>query len=204
MVSIIPSLLSGDDLQAGNALASSGTQLATLAGPAIGGALVIVAGPAPAFGLDALSFAVSAMTLAALAGPAIGGLRPTPPAAPGPAAETETAPTLRAMLRSERVRQIILLVNLAANFGLGGESEVALPALVHGPLHAGASGYGAVLAAFPAARCSGPLPPGSSDGCGGPRSWALSRSWARQPALRSRPMSAPPSRSRRRWWVSGC
>jgi predicted MFS family arabinose efflux permease len=142
--SIIPSLLSGDDLQTGNALASGGTQLATLAGPAIGGALVIVAGPALAFGLDALSFAVSAITLARL--------RPTPPAAPAAAAETETAPaptpTLRALLRSERVLQIILLVNLAANFGLGGESEVALPALVHGPLHAGASGYGAVLAAF--------------------------------------------------------
>jgi predicted MFS family arabinose efflux permease len=30
----------------------------------------------------------------------------------------------------------------------GGMSEVALPALAHGPLHAGASGYGAILAAF--------------------------------------------------------
>ena len=52
------------------------------------------------------------------------------------------------MLRSERVLQIIVLVNIAANLGLGGMSEVALPALAHGPLHAGASGYGAVLAAF--------------------------------------------------------
>jgi predicted MFS family arabinose efflux permease len=142
--SVIPSLLSGDDLQAGNALASSGTQLATLAGPAVGGALVILAGPSLAFGLDALSFVVSAVTLA--------GLRPRRPssAAPGAPAETEAAPapTLRAMLRSERVLQIIVLVNIAANLGLGGMSEVALPALAHGPLHAGASGYGAVLAAF--------------------------------------------------------
>jgi predicted MFS family arabinose efflux permease len=143
--SIIPSLLSGGDLQAGNALASSGTQLATLAGPAVGGALVILAGPSLAFGLDALSFVVSAVTLA--------GLRvPRPAAAPDAQTPAETAagpgPTLRAMLRSERVLQIILLVNIAANFGLGGESEVALPALMHGPLQAGASGYGAVLAAF--------------------------------------------------------
>jgi predicted MFS family arabinose efflux permease len=144
--SIIPSLLYGDDLQAGNALASSGTQLATLAGPAVGGALVILAGPSLAFGLDALSFVVSAVTLA--------GLRVPRPAATAPdgQAPAETAvgpgPTLRAMLRSERVLQIILLVNIAANFGLGGESEVALPALIHGPLQAGASGYGAVLAAF--------------------------------------------------------
>ena len=146
--SIIPSLLSGDDLQAGNALASSGTQLATLAGPVVGGALVILAGPALAFGLDALSFVVSAVTLATLAGLAVGGVRPTADPAPAPGSTTAPAPTLLGLLRSERVLQIILLVNLAANFGLGGESEVALPALVHGPLHAGASGYGAVLAAF--------------------------------------------------------
>ena len=145
--SIIPSLLSGDDLQAGNALASSGTQLATLAGPAIGGALVIVAGPVAR--VRARRALVRRLGDDA-GGPARRRPRPTSSAAPGAAAETETAPapTLRAMLRSERVLQIILLVNLAANFGLGGESEVALPALVHGPLHAGASGYGAVLAAF--------------------------------------------------------
>ena len=146
--SIIPSLLSGDDLQAGNALASAGTQLATLAGPAVGGALVILAGPSLAFGLDALSFVVSAVTLAALPGPAVRGAGRA--ADPAPAAETATgpAPTLLGLLRSERVLQIILLVNVAANLGMGGESEVALPALAHGPLHAGASGYGAVLAAF--------------------------------------------------------
>jgi MFS family permease len=144
--SIIPSLLSGDDLQAGNALASSGTQLATLAGPAVGGALVILAGPSLAFGLDALSFVVSAVTLA--------GLRGARPAAAGPGGQTpaETpagpAPTLRVMLRTEPVLRIILLVNVASNLCMGGMSEVALPALAHGPLHAGASGYGAVLAAF--------------------------------------------------------
>ncbi len=43
---IVPALLDGDDLQAGNALVSGGTQLATLIGPAIGGALVALVGPA--------------------------------------------------------------------------------------------------------------------------------------------------------------
>jgi len=52
------------DLQAGNALTSGGTQLATLAGPALGGALVALAAPAPAFAIDAGSFVVSAATLA--------------------------------------------------------------------------------------------------------------------------------------------
>jgi MFS family permease len=160
--SIIPTLLSGDDLQAGNALASSGTQLATLAGPVVGGALMLLAGPSLAFGLDAVTFAVSAVTLAALAVPAARGAR-TARAARAARAETDPvtpagpAPSLGRLLRSERVLPIILLVNLAANFGLGGESEVALPALVHGPLHAGASGYGAVLAAFGAGALLGTI-----------------------------------------------
>jgi predicted MFS family arabinose efflux permease len=56
--------------------------------------------------------------------------------------------TLLDVLRTERVLQIILVVTFAANLGSGGMSEVALPALAHGPFHAGAAGYGALIAAF--------------------------------------------------------
>jgi MFS family permease len=156
---IVPSLLPSEDLQAGNALASSGTQLATLAGPAIGGALVALAGPSPAFAIDALSFAVSAATLA--------GLRAVPSVLPraGVTPETggkERAPTLIAVFRSERVLQVILLVTIAANLGSGGMSEVALPALAHGPLHAGAGGYGTILAAFGGGALVGTLAAGQA------------------------------------------
>ena len=41
-----------------------------------------------------------------------------------------------------------MLVNIAANLGSGGLDGVALPALAHGPLNAGATGYGVILAAF--------------------------------------------------------
>jgi predicted MFS family arabinose efflux permease len=61
---IVPVLLPDEELQSGNALASAVTQLATLAGPAVGGVLVALAGPAPAFAVDAATFAVSALTLA--------------------------------------------------------------------------------------------------------------------------------------------
>jgi MFS family permease len=140
--SVIPALLPGDDLQAGNALASGGTQLATLVGPAVGGVLVAVGSPAVAFGLDAASFAVSAATLAGLAR-----LRAAP--GPSPAGPGQRGPVrLGTLLRAERVLLVIMIVNIAANLGSGGLDGVAIPALAHGPLHATAAGYGAILAAF--------------------------------------------------------
>jgi predicted MFS family arabinose efflux permease len=139
--SIVPALLAGDDLGPGNALASSGTQLATLIGPAVGGALVAIAGPPFAFALDAGTFAVSALTLYAMRAPRVSGTEPAADA-------SSPAPTLRTLLRSQRVLSIILLVNIAANLGSGGLDGVALPALAHGPLNAGATGYGVILAAF--------------------------------------------------------
>jgi MFS family permease len=184
---IVPSLLPDDDLEAGNALTSGGTQLATLAGPAVGGVIVAFAGSGPAFAVDALTFVVSAVTLAAIrahqrvpAGSVSGeplvataaaaepvAVAPVggAPAAEAPAAEappelTAVLPaelTLRRLLASERVLQVILLVTLAANLGMGGLSEVALPALVHGPFHAGAEGYGALIAAFSGGGLAGTL-----------------------------------------------
>jgi predicted MFS family arabinose efflux permease len=166
--SIIPALLPDADLQAGNALASAGTQLATLIGPALGGAMVALAGPSPAFGLDAASFAVSALTLAGLRA-----AQCTPSAAapgPGPAADTAVAPapgtaatsslgtrTVCGLLRSERMLQLILLVTVVANLGSGGIDGVALPSLAHGPLHTGAGGFGALIAAFGAGALLGTL-----------------------------------------------
>ena len=41
-----------------------------------------------------------------------------------------------------------MVVSIAANFCFGGLLEVALPTLAHGPMHAGASGYGIIMAAF--------------------------------------------------------
>jgi len=146
--SIVPSLLPDDDLGPGNALASSGTQLATLIGPAVGGALVAIAGPSFAFAADAATFAVSALTLAAMRAPAVAATAVSPAL---PADQTDAAapaPTVRSLFRTQRVLTIILLVNIAANLGSGGLDGVALPSLAHGPLHAGAAGYGVILAAF--------------------------------------------------------
>jgi hypothetical protein len=178
---IIPSLLPGEDLQAGNALASSGTQLATLIGPAIGGALVAFGGTSFAFALDAASFAVSAATLAGLRAAHSGTARPStsPAESTGvegvnvegadvadarPAKNDEPAPSLISVLRSERIIQIVLLVDIAANLGIGGMSDVALPALAHGPLRSGAGGYGAILATLSAGALLGTVVAGQTRG----------------------------------------
>ena len=70
----------------------------------------------------------------------------------------DAGPGLRALLRAERVLLVLVCVNLAANLGSAGLDGVALPALAHGPLHASAQGYGAILAgsaAWGAARHPG-------------------------------------------------
>ncbi|HEY2690843.1 MAG TPA: hypothetical protein VGJ50_20545 [Streptosporangiaceae bacterium] len=46
---------------------------------------------------------------------------------------------------------------VAASLGSGGLTEVALPALAHGPLHTGADGYGALIAALGAGALLGTL-----------------------------------------------
>jgi MFS family permease len=55
------------------------------------------------------------------------------------------------------VLQVTLLLAIALNVGTGGVIEVALPALAHGRLHSGASGYGLILAATGAGTMLGAL-----------------------------------------------
>jgi MFS family permease len=139
---IVPSLLEDGDLQAGNALTSGGTQLATLVGPALGGALVALAGASPAFAVDAGSFAVSALTLLGIRV----AQRPSPTDVHLDSAEPEM--TLRRMLATEPIILLMFGISIAANLGFGGINEVALPALAHGPFHDGAAGYGALVASL--------------------------------------------------------
>jgi MFS family permease len=169
-MSIIPSLLPDGELQAGNALSSSLNQVATLIGPALGGAIVALVGPATAFATDAVSFVISAATLA--------GVRATRHALDGqeaimlataavaaPLVEEPPTPkhsTLRHMVRTQRPLQVVLVMVLAANLASGGLGEVALPALAHGPFHASSVWYGALLAALAAGGLAGTLAAGQA------------------------------------------
>jgi MFS family permease len=159
--SIVPALLPDEELQSGNALASGITQLATLAGPAIGGTLVAVLGPAPAFAIDAATFVISAASLAGVRSATRKQAVVAEPARDGAVPGTGgRAPTAWQLLRSERVLQIVLLVTIAANLGGAGAEEVALPALVRGPLQAGAGSFGGLIAAFGAGALLGTLTAG--------------------------------------------
>jgi MFS family permease len=148
---ILPSLLPPRHLQAGNALYNAAVQGGTLLGPAIGGAVVATAGPAWAFGIDAVSYAVSAVSLTMIKGV-------ISPRDDGSRNATGTIPeriTVWTLLARERVLQLILAVLVGANFAVTACFEVALPVLSHARF--GPGGYGAIMACFGAASVAGTL-----------------------------------------------
>jgi hypothetical protein len=157
---IMPSLLDGERLAAGNALSTAAVQVGSLLGPALGGALVAATrASTAAFAVDAASFGLSALTLVLIPRrPAPGSVTATAAEAEAEAAAAEAraaaegegaaAPAppggVLALLRRSRAFQVILVVVIAANLAGGGMGEVALPALAHDQY--GAAGYGALLA----------------------------------------------------------
>jgi MFS family permease len=170
---IMPSLLDSRQLTAGNAVSLAAIRVGSLFGPALGGALVATVGSAPAFAVDAGSFAVSALTLALIprrrAAAAVA-------AAPAKAAESAAAKTtekvnatasgsaasnwigelrVRDLLRRSRAMQVSVMVTIAANLTIGGLTNVALPSLAHARF--GAGGYGALLACLAAGGLAGTL-----------------------------------------------
>jgi MFS family permease len=165
--SIMPSLLDGDRLAAGNAISGAAVQAGSLLGPVLGGALVATTGGSTwPFAIDAVSFAVSALTLlliparpasGSVAAVAIGtdeGVEADGGETAGVSAGGET-PGVLALLRRSRALQVILVVVIAANLAGGGMDGVALPSLAHARF--GAAGYGALLACFAAGSVLGTL-----------------------------------------------
>ncbi|QUQ64354.1 MFS transporter [Kutzneria sp. CA-103260] len=151
---IAPTLLPDRELPAGNALTAGGTQLALLIGPAVASVVVGSLGIAAAFVVNAATFALSALSLARIRS-AKRRSTPAPAADSGNAVPART--TLRQLLRGEPALLVVLVVTLAGNFGTGGLSEVAVPALAHGPLNTGAVGFGGLIAALGAGALLGTL-----------------------------------------------
>ena len=153
---VVPALLPGAELQAGNALVAGTTQLSQLAGPACGGLLVALVGPASGFALDAATFVVSAVTLAGIRREADRPQRgPTRRASHPPVARSGN--TLRDLLAGQPIFRLILVTDALVNLGSTGMGRVALPALTRGPMRLGVSGYGALSAAMGAGLLLGTI-----------------------------------------------
>lgn len=153
--SIVPSLLRTEQLTAGNALATAMVQAGSLTGPVLGGLLVTTAGPASAFGVDAASFAVSALVLALVTARRTAVASSSTAAGAGYAGAAAGGQSVWSLLRSSRLLQVILGVCVAANLASGGTFDVALPALAQARY--GASGYGVLVACLSGGSLLGTL-----------------------------------------------
>ena len=153
---IMPSLLNGERLAAGNAISTAAVQAGSLLGPALGGALVAATRVSTwAFAIDAASFAVSAATLALIPRKAAAGtLSAAADEAAADGADGGDQGVL-AFMKKSRALQVILVMVIAANLAGGGIDGVALPSLAHARF--GAAGYGALLACFAAGSVLGTL-----------------------------------------------
>jgi predicted MFS family arabinose efflux permease len=137
-------------LQAGNALITSSGQLAGVVGAGIAGAVVAWLQPAGTLALDALTFVVSALTLLFMQNITTSAPKDVEHAdAVVDISEPEVPPlTMGQLLRRSRLLQIMIVLMVFMNLGVGAAFEVALPAFLHNQLHAEASGYGFILAGF--------------------------------------------------------
>lgn len=138
-----PRLVPDDDLPAANALRSVVTQVGVVAGPAIGGLLLVVASPAVSFAVNAASFGLSALAVLAIpAGPAFAPARdatfarkPGRDFGAGAAALRSTPGALR-----------LVGADILCSFVYG--ACTVLLVLVSGRLGLGANGFGYLLAGF--------------------------------------------------------
>ena len=158
-MAILPSILDDDDLQAGNAINMATVQMATLAGPGVGGAIVASVRSGVAFAIDAATFVVSALALAGMRGKRAATATASPTDSPTATAEPVMDEAVSApaepepksfwgLLRASRLLQVGLTVSIVGNLAFGGLVEVALPDLAHGPLNAGATGFGLMISTF--------------------------------------------------------
>ncbi len=171
---MLPELLSDEALQAGNALNTSGIQLALFIGSGIAGGVVSRLSPAFALLVDACTFIVSAGTLVLMGRSRIA-VRTVAAEERGQTVDAvgiqreEAIDEVRfasditfwRLLRTWRLLQVALLVVVFGNFLFSGMFEVALPTLAHDQFVAGAGGYGFLLAAFGAGSLLGGLGAGA-------------------------------------------
>ncbi len=159
---IVPALVPAEDLQTGNALTQGNSQFASFVGPVLAGSLIAVFTPggshtgapatgglALAFGIDAASFAISALMLALMK---VGAL-------PAPAQDAENIlASIRAGVsytwQAPALRQLFGLVALT-NLLATGPLVVGIPVLASLRLPEGAAAFGIIMSAYGGGNLAG-------------------------------------------------
>jgi DHA3 family tetracycline resistance protein-like MFS transporter len=137
---VMPELLEADFLVQGNALNSTSSQMAVgFLGPAVGGSIVGAVGTAWAFGMDAASFAVSALCLALM--------RRRPRPALEPSTFLDDAKEGVRYVKSERWLWLTLVAAGIANLTGLAPVGILVPLLVRVTLHSSPFGLGLIFAA---------------------------------------------------------
>jgi MFS family permease len=147
----LPNVVDPEDLGPANALTGSvwGTMLAV--GSALGGLVAATLGRDAAFGIDAASFALSALLIAGVRRP-FAELRDGARRHPGMV--EATAETSRYARKDHRV---LALLAVKAGFGLGAGVIVLLPIYAEGVFHHGEIGIGVLMAARGVGALVGPF-----------------------------------------------
>lgn len=157
--SIVPLLVAEKDLQAGNAIVMGVGQLVGFVGPVLAGVLIgqyaeSLQGVGLAFGLDALTFAVSAVTLWLMRG---GGQLPSASDATHKTSIwTDIAASLKHMWGDPALRLIILII-AGINFLFVGPIMVGIPVLADQRLAEGAVAFGLLMSGFAGGNLGGML-----------------------------------------------
>jgi MFS family permease len=164
--SILPSLVSNEELPRANAVVAAGEQAALFLGPVIGGVLVSAFSPAPVFALDALTFFAAAWALT---------LAPRTVSGTGQVAERP----IRALAASvsegfsyargkPEIRSVLVLI-AASTLAYSGLFAVALPVFAHA-IGRGALSLGILVACWGAGQLAGAV---SASLTGLPSRWGV-------------------------------
>jgi MFS family permease len=136
--SFLAELVAKEDLSNAIALNSAAFNVARIAGPALAGILVAVAGEAVCFWANAVTYGAVLASLARI--------QVAPRAAPEGSARAAIAEGLRYVLATVPLRNLLILLGVTA--GLGFQYMVLLPVYAREILHIGAEGYGLMVSAF--------------------------------------------------------
>ncbi|MEU7908326.1 MFS transporter [Actinoplanes sp. NPDC049118] len=151
--SILPTVVSAEQLTQANSLLGVGSRVAAVAGPAVGGLIVAGAGGEVAFLIDGLCFALCGLFVTRLPAPA-------PASAPGKQAEPGLLDRIREGLhyvwQDPRIRTV-LVVDMAVTFCYSGPFTVGLATMARNDLTGGSVTLGVLNGALAGGAMLGTL-----------------------------------------------